>query len=58
MTPYERIMERVEVSPVTGCWNCRYATDRDGYAVITTDNVQSRVHRVIITGRSRAKGAV
>ena len=42
-----RIFSRVEVDPLTGCWNLRQKTLNDGYARIYYKNKPEKAHRVM-----------
>lgn len=46
-TVVERIMERVQVDPVTGCWLWQGCITSWGYGVVYDGPNQLRVHRVI-----------
>lgn len=43
----QRILDRTTIDPVSGCWNCYYATDSSGYPHIHAHTTMRKVHRVM-----------
>ena len=43
----DRIFNRIEIDPVTRCWNSTYSLDRHGYGRIRINNKTPLVHRII-----------
>lgn len=42
-----RIMRRVVVNEVTGCWECSLGIDSDGYSRITINKKVIKIHRIM-----------
>ncbi len=58
-TLLERIMNRVEINPITGCWESTYSCNASGYAQIQVNGKKMNIHRTIFEalGQKIPKGS-